>query len=193
MGQSNTVTITVGTKLPYITIEWSPQNPRAGIVHLKSTLTYNSQPLSGKPVDFYVNGINVWTSTTNANGIAEVDVGLSAGTHSVYAKFNGDNEYESVMTMVYDIIVTKIPTILTITPSKTTIALNETLVIYAKLVDDTNAAVPTSTIKFYDGNSLIGTATTNSSGTASITVTFGGSGMHNIYARFDGNNYYEGC
>lgn len=63
------------------------------------TATYKStrgNPIKGKKITFTVNGKS-YTATTNANGVATVNVSLSKkGTYSFTAKYAGDQTYASV-------------------------------------------------------------------------------------------------
>ncbi|MHC1589319.1 MAG: Ig-like domain-containing protein [Methermicoccaceae archaeon] len=52
--------------------------------------------VSGRPVDFYVDGNLLGTATTDENGVAELSlVFWETGTHVFRAEFGGDDEYKS--------------------------------------------------------------------------------------------------
>ena len=70
-----------------------------GTANLSATLTANSAGLSGKTVDFMLNGSNVGSATTDGSGIATVLntslTGINAGSYpsGVAATFEGDSSY----------------------------------------------------------------------------------------------------
>ncbi|RYG22560.1 hypothetical protein EON82_16725, partial [bacterium] len=67
-------------------------------VSLRATLsrTTDARALSGKSLEFLVDGLAVGSATTGADGAAELPfatVGLSAGTHGIQARFSEDDSY----------------------------------------------------------------------------------------------------
>ncbi len=70
--------------------------PPGGTASLSATLTASGQPLSGKTIDFSLNGHNVGSASTNATGVATLPnaslAGISGGTYpnGVSASFAGD-------------------------------------------------------------------------------------------------------
>jgi hypothetical protein len=72
-----------------------------GTVNLSATLTSGASGVSGKTVDFKLNGTSVGSGTTNASGVATLSAvslaGINAGsyTNGVTASFAGDSSYSS--------------------------------------------------------------------------------------------------
>ena len=95
---NQTVTIIVSPEPASITV-----NPITGFknnnVNLSATLIdpNSNTPLSGKPVQFTVDGINIGTSTTDSNGIAILPYIITQdnGTYLIIAQFMGDSTFAS--------------------------------------------------------------------------------------------------
>jgi hypothetical protein len=92
---------------------------------LAATLTSNGQALPNEFVNFTINGTNVGSATTDANGLATTSAsvfGINAGTYSadVTASFTGDRTYPASNTATADLTVTPAP--LTITANDATAA-----------------------------------------------------------------------
>jgi hypothetical protein len=63
---------------------------------LSATLTYNGTPLSAKSVSFSLNGSNVGSANTNAQGVARLTLsltGLEPGIYPLLVSFGGDSIY----------------------------------------------------------------------------------------------------
>ena len=60
-------------------------------VILKDLNTKNNLP--NKNVTFLINNVN-YTTSTDGNGVAKVNLNLNPGTYTVMAYFTGDNDYE---------------------------------------------------------------------------------------------------
>jgi parallel beta-helix repeat protein len=89
--------IVVAKQTPTLTV---PAKSYAASAKTKSlTATFKAasgKVVKGKKVTFTVNGKN-YTATTNANGVATVNVSISTkGSYTVTAKFAGDNTYAAV-------------------------------------------------------------------------------------------------
>ncbi len=54
----------------------------------------SGNPLSGRYVDIYVDGVKIYTGTTDSNGEVSTTYDLSPSTHVVRAVFQGDSNYE---------------------------------------------------------------------------------------------------
>ena len=68
-------------------------------VKLEARLMSDSEPLSGKPIDFYyrVSGTTAWiliSTQQTVNGTATVTVSLEPGRYDFRAYFAGDPDYE---------------------------------------------------------------------------------------------------
>jgi C1A family cysteine protease len=88
------------------------------LIKLTAILTnsYNNQPLNGKTIKFYLNGINIGSAITDLNGEAILDYILNdnAGIYQILAIFNGDNEYNSSNITSTLTIIDNIPPTITI-------------------------------------------------------------------------------
>ena len=94
-------------------------------------------------------------------------------------------------------------TALTCTASSSTVTVNDSITLTATLTAsyddetlvnvDLSGVLQNATIKFYEGNTLKGTATTNSSGVATYTYTPTTSGSKTVKAVFDGTDNFQDC
>src|SRR5207247_2444514 len=72
-----------------------------GTTDLSATLTFSGSPLSGKTINFTLNGTAKGSATTDANGVATLNgvslVGINAGSYStgVGASFAADTTYDA--------------------------------------------------------------------------------------------------
>ena len=72
-----------------------------GTGNLSATLTSGDSPVSGKSIDFTLNGVDKGSATTNASGVATLSgvslAGIAVGTYTtgVGASFAGDSNYSS--------------------------------------------------------------------------------------------------
>jgi hypothetical protein len=77
------------------------QGQAGALVDLTGTLTrsFDGQPISGRTVNFSVNGTSVGSATTNASGIAtrsySIPFGTAAGGYPIVATFPGDGSFAS--------------------------------------------------------------------------------------------------
>ena len=75
--------------------------PYGGTTTLSATLTNAGSPVTGRSVDFSLNGTPVGSATTNANGVATLAgvslAGLVVGSYpsAVQASFAGDSSYDT--------------------------------------------------------------------------------------------------
>jgi predicted outer membrane repeat protein len=145
-------------------------NPISGykgdIVNLIANLTYTdgNVPISGKTVQFSVNGNVVGTSVTDSNGIATLPYTIqeNSGIYTILAEFTGDTTYPA-SSNTNTLTVTNIPTAkaspnggLYNTAKSVTITMNEPGNIYYT----TNGATPTNTSNLYTGPITIKSTTT---------------------------------
>jgi len=173
-----------------------------GTATLSATLTSSvtGKGLANETVDFTLDGTMVGSGTTNSAGVATFTttspITDSAGSHAgaVVASFAGDSNYNAA---------TNASGTLTVTPAGTTTTavsgsapLGGTATLTATLTStETNAGIPNETVTFtLNGTTLTPTATTNSSGVATLTgvATTDGVGMYPgvVGATFAGDSNY---
>ncbi len=147
-----------------------------GTATLTATLTstVSGQPIANETVNFTLDGTSVGSATTSNSGIATltgVTTKDSGGTHSgvVVASFAGDSTLGySASTGTGDLVVSPADT--TVTAVSGTAASGGTATLTATLTSSvTSAGVANETISFTLNGTSVGTATTNSSGVATLT------------------------
>jgi hypothetical protein len=146
-----------------------------GTATLKATLisSITNKPIAGDSVSFTLNGSSVGTVTTDSNGIATLSgvattegVGTDAG--AVVASFAGDANFVAAANATGDLVVSQAGTTLGsvsgAAPFGGPATLNATLTSTA-----TNAVVSGQTVTFSLNGKVVGTASTNTGGVASLT------------------------
>lgn len=110
---------------------------------------------------------------------------LSPGMHAITANYSGDSSNSaSVSTAVSQQVIQQTQTVL---GSSSNPALTlETPVLTAN-VKALNAPVPTGAVRFFEGASLLGTATLDAAGNASITAAPFNAGTHQITVAYAGD------
>jgi hypothetical protein len=139
------------------------------------TATATISGLSGKTISFSLNGISVGTAVTNDSGVATKQVslaGIAAGDYpyGARASFAGGGGYTSNY-ITADLRVHGTLTTITVNPITTTYGSSAPVIFHAVLTE-TNSGNPLSsrTVNFYLGDTFMGSAPTNTSGVAEISV-----------------------
>jgi hypothetical protein len=115
---------------------------------------------------------------------------LTVGTHFVIAQYGGQGALGSSFGSVFlQVNPDPIPTTTTLMSSSPHAAVGQAVTLTATVIPNLPNAEPAGTVAFYDGRTLLGSASVQGvigSGTASLTTSSLGSGSHTI------NAYYEG-
>lgn len=161
-------------------------------VTLSATLTRTSDngPLSGKSVSFKEAGSDVGTATTDASGVASINytvpAGASSGTQSIGASFAGDANYNAGTGSG----TLTIRTNTSLTVSNATAAYGSAVSLKATLRAG-SAAVAGRDVSFRVDGNAVGTATTNSTGIATLPHVANESvGAHVLTAEFAADATY---
>lgn len=115
---------------------------------------------------------------------------LSQGSHNITATYGGDSNFQGstspVLTQVVQINtltgLTSIPN-----PSNTGQSVTFTATV---ITVPTGLGTPTGTVIFYDGGTILGSATVNSGGVAAYITAALSTGSHNITATYGGSSTY---
>ena len=142
-------------------------------VDLIATLTdtHSNVPLSGKTIQFSVDGTPVGTAVTDASGIASFlyTIVKNSDTYTILAEFLQDVSYAGT-SQTNNLHVLYTPTALVVNPVN---GFKGDKVNLIATLTDTHSNVPVSgkTIQFSVGGTPVGTAVTNASGIASFLYT----------------------
>ena len=187
---TNTNTLTVNPTPTSITT-----NPSKGYkgdnVNLISTLKDNRGiNLSGKTINYYINGVLTGASTTNANGIDsyQYTINQNAGTYEIQATYPGDISYATTSN-TNSLTVDSKPTNLISYP--TTGNNGDTVDLISTLKDNKGANLSGKTINYYINGVLTGSATTNTNGIATYQYTITqNTGTYTFMTLFSGDMNY---
>ena len=168
--------------------------PNPALVQATITFTATVTGTGGLPtgnINFLANGtIALGTAALDATGKATVtNATLAAGTYQITAVYVGDaNDAGSTSPAVAEVVGT-IPTTTGLT-SATTTGANAQTILVATVQDSGSAGpVPTGTVTFKNGSTVIGTATLNSDGVATLTPDLA-NGTYNIIAYYPGDTLH---
>ena len=180
--ESSNVTVDVGKITPTISLSASS----ASIVYGNSvTLTGTLSVGSGVSVKIYNGATLVDTVTTGSAGAFSKSVsGLSVGSHTFTAVYEGDSTYASVTSSGVSVTVTKITPTITINVPATGTAGT------AYTVSGTLANPTTGSVKLYEGNTLIDTLTVTG-GNFSKSITKNNGGTYTYYAVYEGDSTHS--
>ncbi|ASJ05726.1 Ig-like domain repeat protein [Thermococcus barossii] len=148
-------------------------------------------PLSGKPVKFYVDGEYVGGTVTNSEGVAAIQytVNISTGIHVITAEFVGGPNYGPSEDRA-ELMIERIFTELVMDNTSAKVGSNVTL--KALLVDEFGNPLAGKPVKFYVDGQYVGGTVTNSEGVAAIQYTVNvPAGTHVITAEFIGGPTYN--
>jgi hypothetical protein len=118
---------------------------------------------------------------------------LAAGSHSITAVYNGDSNFTGSTSSALTQSVL-LDTTVTVTSSNNNPSTYGQAITFTATVSPTPPAggVPTGTVTFMDGNTVLGTGTLNSSSQATFTTTLLTAGSHSITAVYGGDVNYAG-
>jgi hypothetical protein len=134
----------------------------------------------------FVDGSTVLGTGTISGTTATLTIGtLAVGTHPVTAVYSGDANYNSATSAVDNQLVT------TVSSSSTTLSVAPSTVMYGDPATLTAVVLPsfaTGTVSFYEGSTLLGTASLDNTGTAVLPISTLNAGVHSITARYNGDS-----
>jgi hypothetical protein len=117
---------------------------------------------------------------------------LSAGGHSITAKYNGNSSYLGSTSPAVAQTVNQNATSTTLTSSTNPSDLGQPVMFTATVAASVGAVKPSSTVNFLDGATLLGSSALNASGVATFTTSSLSAGVHSITAQYTGNANFIG-
>jgi hypothetical protein len=185
-----------------------PSYQPVGIEDTNTTLTSSGssagygQPLTltatvsgtGTPtgtVSFYDGSTFLGTGTLDSTGHATlVTSALGVGSHSLSAAYGGDTNFAASTSSALAETITTGTTTTSVLSSNSPSVYDEPVTFNA--VVSTTTGTPTGTVSFYDGGTLLGTASVDESGIASFTTSTLAAGDHTITAVYSGDGNFAG-
>lgn len=149
-------------------------------------------PGSGVPtgtVIFYDGTTQIGTGTLNSSGQATlITSSLAVGSHSIKAVFQGDTNFTSSTSAILTQKVNKASTTTALTSSSNPVAPDTQVTFTATVLPKApGGGMPTGSVTFYDGTTVLGTMNLNGSGQASWTASWSTAGKHSIKAVYSGD------
>ncbi|MGI8783778.1 MAG: Ig-like domain repeat protein [Acidobacteriota bacterium] len=174
----------------------SPANPGTTIslgqsITFVASVTHSSIPTG--TVSFLDNGTKIGTVALNAAGNATFSFSsFSVGLHIITAAYDGNAGLDASSSTPFPLTVD--PPVAQ--PTATTLSLSPSGAVFGQpvaLVAQVTSAVgfPTGAVTFKDGATILGTATLNPVGQASVVTTTLSVGAHTITAAYGGDSSYS--
>lgn len=186
-GTSNPVTV-ITTPAVGLTSSVNPVN-----VGANTTLTATVSSLYGTPtgtVTFMDGATTLGAGTLNASGVATLTVSFAtAGNHPLTVSYPGAGFFQAATSSVLNETVQTIGTTLAVTSSVNPVNLGANTTLTATA--NSTAGTPTGTITFLDGTTVLGTATLDAGGVATLTLSFATAGTHPITATYPGTSAFQ--
>ena len=173
---------------PVLTLAAAP-NPAA--VTQSVTLSLTAAAATGTPsgsVVFYDSATALSGNVTlNPSGVATFSTTqLTPGQHTLTAQYAGDATNATGQSNTVTVTVNQIPTVTAIASSNTSVNAG-TPVTFTATVSNTSGQLPTGTVQFTDGATVLGNVTLDSNGHAALTISVLPPGTHNIAATYSGD------
>jgi hypothetical protein len=154
-------------------------------VTFTATITGSSVTPTGS-VTFQEGSTTLGTGTLNGSGIATFSTTtLSMGPHSITAVYSGDADSLASTSLVATQTVQE-TTAITVASSNSP-SLTGTSVTFAATVTTPGTGMPSGTVTFLDGSTVLGSATLNGSLQATFVITSLPDGPHSITAVYSGD------
>jgi uncharacterized membrane protein len=177
----------------------SSSNPSApGQLVTFTAIVTAAAPGAGIPtgtVHFLDGSTELGTGTLDSSGMATLTTtGLGVGTHSITVAYDGDTNFTNSTSPVLSQVVSAnlTATTTTATSSSSTTVYGQSVTFTAVVIPTSGSGVPSGTVTFMDGTTVLGSGTLDSQGQAMYTTTVLGVGSHNITAVYGGDSNYTG-
>ncbi|HEY2587375.1 MAG TPA: Ig-like domain repeat protein [Tepidisphaeraceae bacterium] len=158
------------------------------------TVTFTATVSGGGPtptgsVQFSVDGTPVGGPVTLVNGVATYSTNsLSVADHTVAAAYTGDANYFP-SSGSHDQVVNPAPSTTSLTASTASSTLGQTITLTATVGPNINGVLPTGTLTFSNGGTVLGTGTL-ANGVATLTVSSLGVGSDSLVAQYGGDGNF---
>ena len=162
-------------------------------VNGNTVLTATASSTSGTPTGTitFLDGTTVLgTAPLNPSGVATLTVSFSTpGTHPLTAHYPTTGAYQAATSPVVNENVQNFSSTATLTSSVNPVLITSSTVLTATITSP--AGTPTGTVTFFDGGKSVGTGTLNSSGIATLSVSFATNGQHILTVSYAGSGLYQ--
>jgi large repetitive protein len=167
-------------------------SPTSATVTQSVTLTLTATAATGTPsgsVVFYDGATALSGNVSlNASGVASFSTTqLPPGQNSLTAQYAGDSVDAAGQSNVVTATVNQFPTVTTIATSNASVYVGMQIT-FTAAVANTSGPVPTGTVQFTEGSTVLGTGTLDSSGHATLTLSSLAPGVHSVFAVYSGDS-----
>jgi hypothetical protein len=132
------------------------------------------------------------TFTDNDNGTATLGGTPSAGSVGVFSvMITAGNGVAPAASQQFDLTVTGASTVTTSSASPATSVYGQLVVLDARVSGNVTGTVPSGTVTFQEGNTVLGSATLDPSGNATFSTTRLAVGSHTITAFYGGDSSFR--
>jgi hypothetical protein len=173
--------------------------PRPSVFGQAVTLTATvSSSGAGTPngtVQFFDGGTAIGSpATLNGSGVATLQYsGLPAGGHSLTAVYGGSSSYASSNSSAISQTVNQASTSTTLRASPSSGVFGQSITFTATVAPvSPGGGVPSGTVQFKQGATVLGSATLDGSGVASFTTSALGTGSDTITTVYNGDGNFQG-
>lgn len=140
----------------------------------------------------FLDGANlIATATLNPAGTASItESALALGTHPITAKYLATLNFGAAASAILNEVIqpsSGMATSTTLVSNVNPVTTGQSVTFTADVVTVGQTLVPTGTVTFLDGSSVLGTASLNSTGLATLTTSSLASGSHTISANYAGS------
>jgi hypothetical protein len=140
-------------------------------------------------VTFFDGGTALGTVNLDNSGTAALTTSsLAVGTHTLIAVYNGNTNFAGVTSSPDSQVVNPLtPTATLSAPGNTTAAWQPVTLKVIVAPPSGTSTVPTGTVSFFNNGTLIGSLALDGTGTATLTISTLGPGMHYLRAAYSGD------
>jgi sugar lactone lactonase YvrE len=182
-----TVVIQQGASTETLTTSASPQI-QGQPVTFTAVISSASPNISG-PVTFMDGATVIASGPLNASGVATYTTSmLTVGSHSVSATYAGDANHAAANTASLTELIVQASTTAMMSSANPSVSGNS--VAFTVKVTGNGSAIPTGTVTFLDGTTLLGASMLDATGTASLETAMLTVGSHTITANYGGDGNY---
>lgn len=145
------------------------------------------------PVEFFAGNTSLGSADLDENGVASLSVSsLGVGTFSIKAIYHGDNLFANSQADMVTVTVNKGDTTITLDSDQPS-AVRGTPVTFTATVTvlDPGAGLPTGTVLFYKGTTVIGTGTLDDNGQATFTIATLPVGTFSMAGYYQGDAHFN--
>ncbi len=161
----------------------------AGIVTASLNIGDSTLGAPTGTITFTIDGAQQPAVTLSSTGTATVTINLAVGTHTIVAAYSGDVNYAaSNNTLSIPVATASTTTVLTASPT-TSIQLQP--IVFSATVTSGTTGIPSGTVNFYSGSTLLGSGNLSPAGMATFTDSSLAIASYSVTAEYMGTSNYS--